>query len=113
MRALLGQVAVVVLLAGCGFAASNAMAMANTIVQTTAPDALRGRVMAVYSTVFMGSTPIGAMVAGVISQQAGVVTSMIVGGTVVTLVALTLTWLQREPRVVPPIVPGGSSTRHP
>lgn len=102
-----------VLLAGCGFAASNAMAMANTIVQTTAPDALRGRVMAVYSTVFMGSTPIGAMVAGVISQQAGVVTSMIVGGTVVTLVALTLTWLQREPRVVPPIVPGGSSTRHP
>ncbi len=87
------------MLAGCGFAASNTMAMANTIVQTTAPDALRGRVMAVYSTVFMGSTPIGALVAGAISQQAGVVPSMIVGGSVVTIVALALTWLQRAARV--------------
>jgi MFS family permease len=99
-----------VLLAGCGFAASNAMAMANTIVQTTAPDDLRGRVMAVYSTVFMGSTPIGALVAGVISQKAGVVTAMGFGGAVVALVALALTWLQRAPRVMPPIVPSGSST---
>jgi MFS family permease len=87
------------LLAGCGFSASNAMAMANTIVQTTAPDALRGRVMAVYSTVFMGSTPIGALVAGGMSQKAGVVPSMIFGGTVVAIAALILTWLQREGKV--------------
>jgi MFS family permease len=102
------------LLAGCGFAASNAMAMANTIVQTTAPDALRGRVMAVYSTVFMGSTPIGALVAGAISQQAGVVPSMITGGSVVAIVALTLTWLQRASRITaaPTVITDPAVTKH-
>ncbi|HWV25260.1 MAG TPA: MFS transporter, partial [Thermomicrobiales bacterium] len=65
------------LLAVSGFSASNTMAMANTIVQTTAPDALRGRVMAVYSTVFMGSAPIGALIAGAVSQRYSVVVSMV------------------------------------
>lgn len=85
------------LLASSGFAASNAMAMANTIVQTTAPDELRGRVMAVYSTVFMGSVPIGALIAGTVSDRFSVITSMAFGGTIVTLVAITLFWLQRSP----------------
>ena len=92
------------LLAGTGFAASSAMAMANTIVQTTAPDELRGRVMAVYSTVFMGSTPIGALIAGTISERAGVVPSLIVGGTVVGLVAMSLSWAARTARVATPPV---------
>jgi len=87
-----------ILLAASGFFASNTTSLANTIVQTTAPDALRGRVMAVYSTVFMGSAPIGALIAGSISQRYDVVTSMIIGGTIVTMVALTLFWLQRERR---------------
>jgi MFS family permease len=85
------------LLAASGFSASNTMAMANTIVQTTAPDELRGRVMAVYSTVFMGSAPI-------------------IGGTIVAIVATLLFWLQRErPPVTeldPPVTPvtsGGSN----
>lgn len=85
------------LLASSGFAASNAMAMANTIVQTTAPDELRGRVMAVYSTVFMGSVPIGALIAGAVSDRFNVLTSMIFGGTIVTVVAIALLWLQRTP----------------
>lgn len=86
------------LLAMSGFSASNTMAMANTIVQTSAPDELRGRVMAVYSTVFMGSAPIGALIAGAISQRYDVVTSMMFGGTIVALVAALLFWLQRERR---------------
>jgi MFS family permease len=84
------------LLASSGFSASNTMAVANTIVQTSAPDELRGRVMAVYSTVFMGSAPIGALIAGAISQRFDVTTSMIVGGTIVATVASLLLWLQRE-----------------
>lgn len=88
------------LLAGSGFSASNTMAMANTIVQTSAPDELRGRIMAVYSTVFMGSAPIGALIAGAISQRYDVVTSMIIGGTIVAIVASLLFWLQRERKPV-------------
>jgi predicted MFS family arabinose efflux permease len=52
--------------------------------------------MAVYSTVFMGSAPIGALIAGAISQRFDVTTSMIVGGTIVTTVASVLFWLQRD-----------------
>lgn len=79
-----------------GFSASNAMAMANTIVQTTAPDELRGRVMAVYSTVFMGSVPAGGLIAGAISDRWGVETSMYIGGTIVAVIAATLYLMQRD-----------------
>src|SRR5699024_8729031 len=98
-----------------GFSASNTMAMANTIVQTTAPDNLRGRVMAVYSTVFMGSAPIGALIAGAISDRFSVETSMFVGGTMVTIVAATLFWLQRErKRIAASVpVPGRPASRRP
>lgn len=77
-------------LAFSGFSAANAMAIANTIVQTTAPDELRGRIMSVYTTVFLGSAPIGGLIAGAISQRWGVEMSMFVGGIIVTTVALYL-----------------------
>lgn len=77
-------------LALSGFAAANTMSLANTIVQTTAPDELRGRVMAVYSTVFMGTTPLAGFIAGSIADRWGVEASMFVGGGVVALVAATM-----------------------
>jgi MFS family permease len=88
-------------LALSGFSASNAMAMANTIVQTTAPDELRGRVMAVYSTVFMGSAPLGGLIAGVISDRWGVETSMYIGGMIVAVVATILYVMQRDAPLTP------------
>lgn len=98
------------LLAASGFSASNTTAMANTIVQTSAPDELRGRVMAVYSTVFMGSAPIGALIAGAISERFSVIISMLVGGTIVAIVATMLFWLQTERRLKPHLTPKGVPT---
>jgi MFS family permease len=40
------------------------MASSNTLIQAMVPDALRGRVMAVYSMMFMGMAPFGALWAG-------------------------------------------------
>lgn len=74
-------------LALSGFCASNTMSLANTIVQTTAPDELRGRVMAVYSTIFMGTMPLAGLFAGIISNRWGVEASMVFGGVVVAVVA--------------------------
>ncbi len=88
-------------LALSGFSASNAMAMANTIVQTTAPDDLRGRVMAVYSTVFMGSVPFGGLIAGSISNKWGVETSMYIGGIIVAVIAALLYIMQRDKKPRP------------
>ncbi|MCO5215479.1 MAG: MFS transporter [Thermomicrobiales bacterium] len=73
-----------------GICAANTMSLANTLVQTTAPDELRGRVMAVYSTVFTGTLPFGGLLAGTISNRWGVEASMIFGGSVVVIAATTM-----------------------
>lgn len=54
-----------------GFAATSQMAATNTIVQSRVPDRLRGRVMAVYATMFMGVQPIGALLAGGVAKRIG------------------------------------------
>lgn len=43
----------------------------NTLIQTMVPDNLRGRVMSIYSMVFMGAAPLGALFAGSIGERIG------------------------------------------
>lgn len=65
------------------------MSLANAIVQP--PHQMHpGRVMAVYSTVFTGTLPIGGLLAGTISNRWNVETSMIFGGGVVVIAATTM-----------------------
>ncbi len=47
------------------------MACSNTLIQTMVPDQLRGRVMALYSMMFMGMAPFGALFGGALAQRAG------------------------------------------
>jgi len=47
------------------------MACTNTLIQSMVPDRLRGRVMAVYSMMFMGMAPFGALFAGVVASHLG------------------------------------------
>lgn len=54
-----------------GFAATSQMAATNTVVQSRVPDELRGRVMAVYATMFMGVQPIGSLIAGGVAKHIG------------------------------------------
>jgi predicted MFS family arabinose efflux permease len=72
----------------------------NATLQLTAPDALRGRVMGLYSWVFVGVAPIGAFLMGWIAEHAGVAASLAVGGgaSVVGVAAITLGWRYRTPR---------------
>ena len=86
----LTAVLAMVLMAGIGFAMSTTMALANTIVQTNSPDWLRGRVMSIYLTVFAGSTPIGAALAGFMSGLWGAPVAVAVGGAVVAVVTLAI-----------------------
>ena len=46
-------------------------ATANTSMQLTAPDHLRGRVMSLYMLLFAGSTPVGAFLTGYMAQHLG------------------------------------------
>ena len=86
----LPAVLAMVLMAGTGFAMSTTMAQANTTVQTNSPDRLRGRVMSIYLTVFAGSTPIGAAMAGFLSDLWSAPVAVATGGAVVAVVALTI-----------------------
>ena len=58
----------------------------NTLIQAMVPDALRGRVMALYSMMFMGMAPFGALFAGWVAERFGAPMTVALGG-VVCLVA--------------------------
>jgi MFS family permease len=61
----------IVLLIFTGIASTIFQATANTSMQLTAPDHLRGRVMSVYMLLFAGSTPFGGFITGVMAQYLG------------------------------------------
>jgi len=66
-----------------GFAATSQMAATNTLIQNRVPDELRGRVMAVYATMFMGVQPIGALMAGGIARKIGAPATLAIFGALV------------------------------
>jgi len=81
--------------AGLGFMVQNTMT--NTLVQTSVPDHLRGRVMSVYMLVFQGLFPIGSLMAGTIAQNFGVPMGAAFGGAIALIAGLM--WLWRAPYI--------------
>lgn len=68
------------LLVPAGFCMMLGMAASNTLVQAMVPDRLRGRVMAVYSMMFMGMAPLGALMAGALAAPIGAPATVAFGG---------------------------------
>jgi len=66
-------------LVGLGFVTQSTNA--NTMVQTLAPDHLRGRVMAVYSFMFFGTSPFGSLLSGAVAQAWGPVLTIMAGAS--------------------------------
>jgi MFS family permease len=64
-----------------GFAGTMANASANTFLQLSVPDTLRGRIMSLYTLLSSGVFPIGAFFVGFVSQHWGVSTAFAVDGT--------------------------------
>jgi MFS family permease len=76
------------MLLAVGFSATSQLAATNTIVQDRVPDELRGRIMAVYATMFMGVQPIGALIAGGVAKRIGAPYALAAFGTVCLLGSL-------------------------
>ena len=70
----------VVLLIPVGASMMVQMASSNTLIQAMVPDSLRGRVMSVYSMMFMGMAPFGALFAGNLAEHIGAPRTVAVGG---------------------------------
>jgi len=70
------------LLVFCGFGMAALSTMCNTALQMQSPDRMRGRVMAAYNLVWVGSTPIGALYAGKICDALGANMGFFVSGAI-------------------------------
>ena len=66
------------LLVALGFAGITFATTANTLLQLRVPDDLRGRVMGLYILLFAGSTPIGALLIGTLSDAFGVPVTLLI-----------------------------------
>jgi MFS family permease len=85
-----------VLIAFTGFFMSSFSAAANTRTQLASPPEIRGRVMSVYTMVFVGTTPIGNLLVSGVASGAGVTAGWLVSGIPCLLVAIAAAWLWRR-----------------
>lgn len=85
---------------GVGFTAMTTMTTANAYVQTTTKPSMRGRVMAIYLAVFLGGTPIGAPLVGIVVDAFGPRWGLVVG-TVAGMIAglIAMVWYARSSRM--------------
>jgi MFS family permease len=67
------------LLLPVGFCMMLQMSASNTLIQAMVPDAMRGRVMALYSMMFMGMAPFGALFGGALAQHIGAPLTIAIG----------------------------------
>ena len=62
-----------------GFCMMLGMSSSNTLIEAMVPDHLRGRVMALYSMMFMGMAPIGAYIGGATADRLGAPMAVMMG----------------------------------
>jgi MFS family permease len=79
-----------------GIAALAFQTTTNSLIQLRSDPAFRGRVMAMYSVVFIGTTPIGAPIVGWIAQQFGPRAGLALGAVAILATAAVATWLARS-----------------
>ena len=80
------------LLVPIGFSMMLQMSSSNTLIQAMVPDELRGRVMAVYSMMFMGMAPIGALLAGLLAGIIGAPLTVALGGAICIIGSVFFGW---------------------
>ena len=76
-------------------------AMSNGVIQTECAPEMRGRVAALFTVAFLGSTPIGGPIIGWVSQQLGPRAGLWVGGVATLAVTVAAIAVIRRHREVP------------
>lgn len=101
------------LLIPAGFSMIGQTASTNTLIQTLVPDNLRGRVMSVYSMMFIGMAPFGSLLAGTLAHRLGAPATVAIGGVVclcgaaVFALRLRIRGLEAGPMIVASEIAGG------
>ena len=87
----------IIFLFALGFGIVCSVAVTNTLLQKLVTDEMRGRVMSMFMLSFIGAMPIGNLIAGAASHRFGAPRTLAVGGLIITIFVLMITW--RSPRL--------------
>ena len=87
-----------IFLFGLGFALVVSVATTNTLLQKLVTDEMRGRVMSMFIVSFMGTMPVGNIVAGALSNNYGPQKTLAAGGLIVTIFATAVTIFNKRLR---------------
>ncbi len=82
-----------VILGGVGLVIIIMVNLTNAMVQMQVDDALRGRVMGIYTMIFFGLTPVGSLLAGIMADQIGEQWTVAISGIVLLAVAI-FSWIR-------------------
>jgi MFS family permease len=82
-----------------GVAMTTFQATANSLLQLNSEPRFRGRVMALYVIVFIGSTPIGGPIVGWVAQQYGARSGLALGGVAALAASIVIYGVQTRRRV--------------
>jgi MFS family permease len=80
------------IIAAAGFFSMLMINTINATVQANVTDALRGRVMSFYVTVFAGSAPLGGLIAGALAEAWGASVAFMVGGLASLVIIGLVAW---------------------
>ena len=84
---------------GIGLASMLMVNTINVTIQNSVPDALRGRVVSLYVTVFAGTAPIGGLFAGSIAEAFGAHVAFTLGAALAATVLGIVAWRLRSVRM--------------
>lgn len=77
-------------LVGIGFSATSAVALTNTLLQELVHDEMRGRVLSMFGLAFMGTFPIGNLLAGVMAGAFSPSFTLAISGGALALAAIAI-----------------------
>jgi len=79
---------VMLTLLAAGFGGILFLSTANTVIQLSVADAVRGRVMGVWALGFGGSLPLGSWLSGIVAERIGAMHTITAGGAVLLIASL-------------------------
>jgi len=85
-----------ILLLIIGFSTTMFTAMINAVLQLNSEDHMRGRVMSIYSMVFVGFIPFGSLYSGLLMEYFGATGCMIISGVIGTIAAFTVISMRKK-----------------
>ena len=90
---------VMLLLFACGISMVTCLALCNTSIQQRVPDAMRGRVLSMYTVAFYAVVPFGSLASGALAERWGIGTTLLLlGGAMVACAIAAAVAVKRRTR---------------